>query len=796
MKKLFQCLFVTLLTISIFSVNVFAATIYLPTNTSSEYLPTVKILTYSLGSDGNLFVEGYGSGTLIDSAGVVLTNNHVIENYYDPTTTYDAFEICLTKSNAPQDPICEFTGSFIARDPAKDIALIKMDSLDVRGKKLDFDFYLPYDKSENYTVGQDVTVIGYPDTGGRTITYTSGLISGLVKENGINYIKTDADISFGNSGGTAVSESGDFIGIPTYIVGSESSEVLGYLFPLKDALSFITKNKSGDVITDEVAKGKLKSSILAYINANENGHYENDYPPYEISTISGWEFGNSMEAAFEQGSYYTTTSSEALTIAPVEISETSALSITVSAEKFPYEVSISDLRKLMEDYFLDYYGESSEASYTIEEVKFNNKYSALKTTDYFYDWYYGTNVNTVGYGIPYGDYVISIEYSYTDEESSRVSEVDQVLATFEIDMKKIKSSVVSKVSSDDPVIKVTNPLADGYLSDGSYEYDGVNYFGATFGKKTDYDFSVGIYYDLYWDESYVGNFELFKSDTLSSADDWESVIAKGELELDGHNGFFYIGEYDDGYDDPIYTAYLYVAYDDQSYVNINYSGTKESYQNNLLDFNKILNVVTLDNEGQGRYFLPSFDISVSMLLSDIENYVYEENIRNLDKKDIFGTERPAQFNPAGKLTRKDFVVWAVKNGDETLLAEFEDFKNGIIVGEFSDVDYATEESKYVEFARSKGAVSGNKKGSKLYFKPDEQISLVAGLKIVFTLYGYDVWEAPSFIPWYIPYIQLAYKNYLMPYGVNDVNYLLTRGEGVYIIDSAMAANYYYDDVWY
>jgi S1-C subfamily serine protease len=777
----------------VFSNVAFASTVYLPTDDSNEYLPTVKIFAYSVDFDGGLLAEAYGSGTLIDSKGTILTNNHVIENYWDPAFPNDAFQVCLTKSNNPNEPICEFTASLITRDADKDLALLKMDSKDVSGDSVVFDFYLPYNNESDYAVGDTVTVIGYPDTGGRTITYTSGLISGFLTEGGVEYIKTDADVSFGNSGGTAVDGDGNFVGVPTYVVGSYSYEVLGYLFPVNEVVDWITDNKNDDVVRNELADASLKDAMVASATANETGLYENDYPPYEISFVDGWKFGNSLEGSFDGGNYGSYYGSSDVVIYPVDRTDTSQLFVEVSVTDYAYEVTLDDVEEILGDYTDD------DAVSGYERVKFNGRYNAVKETYSYYDWWYYQNINTVTYYIPYGDKVINVLYGYSDEEEDMVGEVEEILESFRVDMSKIESSVVDFVESSDPQIKITNTASDVYLSDDSYEYEGTYYFGASFGKKDDYDFTISVYSNEQWDDSYVGDFAKFKEDTMDDASDWYEIVAQGSLEIDGHQGFYYTDEYDDGYGyETLYTT-VYVEGDDDIYFSIYYSAEEDSYKDNLDDFRTVLKNIELSNGGEGTYIVPSFSTtaSVGSILGDIDNYVYEDSVRNLNSEGAFGDNVIAKFNPASPLTREDFVVWTVRTLQGESYTDFSDFEDTYVgCGDicFADYDYNSDDAVYIEYARSAGAIGGKANGN---FSPDAQITLMAALKIAFELYDYDVWDAPEFVAWYVPYLQLGYKENIIPYGVDSASYLLTRGEGAYIIDGVMYGyGDYYDDYWY
>jgi hypothetical protein len=74
-------------------------------------------------------------------------------------------------------------------------------------------------------IGDNIRVLGYPEIGGETITFTNGSVSGFTAQAGIGdraLIKTDATIAGGNSGGAAVNADGELIGIPTKARASES----------------------------------------------------------------------------------------------------------------------------------------------------------------------------------------------------------------------------------------------------------------------------------------------------------------------------------------------------------------------------------------------------------------------------------------------------------------------------------------------------------------------------------------------------------------------------------------------
>ena len=753
------------------------AAVYIPTSESSDYLPTVKILSYSLGYDGSLTGDVYGSGTLIDNNGTILTNGHVIENSFDPTQVNDAFQICLTVSNNPTEPVCEFTASLVASHPDIDLAILKMDRTDVSGRSIDLDFYLPYDNSGAPEVGDELTVLGYPDTGGRTITFTRGVVSGFLSEGGVRYIKTDADISFGNSGGTAVDADGNFVGIPTYIFGSTSSEVLGYLIPVDEVVAWIDANRTGTAQDDSVAKAELRSRMLANVRANNTGVYNNAYPDYSIKLIDGWKFGNSLEGSFDASSYGFSTGEDGVVIYRTNAGESDVDYVAVSVTDYGYEVTLEDIEYLLgsysEDVYLDDLGSGSE----YERVLFNG-YNAVREDLSYYDWWTGDYVNTVTYYVTYGDKVINVGYGYAD--GADLTEMEAILSTFEADLSKISFKTTNRVISEEHGVTVTNPLRDAYLTDSSYEYDGEEYFSASFGKKRDYNFSVTLYSNLYWDESYVGDFESFQKDTLSDAESWYDIVSSGELKVDGHEGFYFTDQYNDGFSDVTYYTTLYIDNGD-TYLTVYYSGAGEAFKKGMFDFRAILGAVELSNEGEGLYLIPNLlGVARSGALNDITNYIYEADIKALHKDGVFGEGVSGAFNPEAAMKRGEFVKWAVLAGGNDVVAAFEDFKASYDgCGDSCYVDVNEDLEVYLEFAKSKGVIADRAR-----FSPDEQISLMAAFKVVFELYGYEIWDAPDYVIWYVPYLHVGYLNGLMPYGVDQAGHELTRGEAAYILNGA------------
>jgi S1-C subfamily serine protease len=165
--------------------------------------------------------EGSGSGSVIDSKGYVLTNNHVIK---------DAQKLEVTLGDGSKWP-----AKLIGADPDNDLAVIKIEAPAARLKPL------PWNDSQKLQVGQKVMAIGNPF--GLGLTLTTGIISSLGRtirsEVGTqieDVIQTDASINPGNSGGPLLNSDGEMIGINTAILSPTGVSVgIGFAIPVNTA---------------------------------------------------------------------------------------------------------------------------------------------------------------------------------------------------------------------------------------------------------------------------------------------------------------------------------------------------------------------------------------------------------------------------------------------------------------------------------------------------------------------------------------------------------------------------------
>ncbi len=211
-------------------------------------LPTIVSIDSSGGGS-----EDQGTGMIISSDGLVLTNNHVIANAAAGGT------ITVTQSGTtnPQN------AALIGRDPSNDVALLRI----IGAHDLQT---VAFAKSRFVQVGTAVVAIGNAlGLAAGTPTVTSGIVSALGRsvsasdgsgsssESLTNMIQTDAAINPGNSGGPLLNARGDVIGMNTAVAGSTSdgtnAQNIGFAIPSDHLTELLPKLEKGGTATSSKA---------------------------------------------------------------------------------------------------------------------------------------------------------------------------------------------------------------------------------------------------------------------------------------------------------------------------------------------------------------------------------------------------------------------------------------------------------------------------------------------------------------------------------------------------------------
>ena len=193
-------------------------------------------------------VNSLGSGFVIDAAGIVVTNNHVIA---------EADEITVIFNDGTR-----LKAELVGKDQKTDLALLRVKP-DKPLKAVKFG------DSEKLRLGEWVIAIGNPFSLGGTVT--AGIVSARNRDINSgpydNYIQTDASINRGNSGGPLFNLEGEVVGVNTAIISPSGGSIgIGFAVPSKTALPVIDQLKQfGETrrgwlgvriqqVTDEIAE--------------------------------------------------------------------------------------------------------------------------------------------------------------------------------------------------------------------------------------------------------------------------------------------------------------------------------------------------------------------------------------------------------------------------------------------------------------------------------------------------------------------------------------------------------------
>lgn len=189
----------------------------------------VKVTALTQGVLGPREGKGQGSGVIIDPEGIIITNNHVVQ---------DATEVRVVFNDQDHDAM---DGTVVGVDPERDLAVVQVDADDLTPIEIG--------RSDALELGDDVIAIGYPlGLGG--VTVTKGIVSGQNRIIKIpvpggetlrftGMLQTDAAINPGNSGGALIDVNGRLIGVNSAAALAAAAENIGFAIEIDSALPVI-----------------------------------------------------------------------------------------------------------------------------------------------------------------------------------------------------------------------------------------------------------------------------------------------------------------------------------------------------------------------------------------------------------------------------------------------------------------------------------------------------------------------------------------------------------------------------
>lgn len=262
------------------------------------------------GLPRNRTESSLGSGFIIDKAGYIVTNNHVIKDA-------DQIKVILHDDQ-------EYDAKIIGADPVTDLALIKIDAKDLKPLK--------FGSSQNAQVGSWVVAIGSPF--GLEQTVTAGIISakGRIIGSGPydDFIQTDASINPGNSGGPLLNMDGEVVGINTAII--KSGQGIGFAIPSDLATSVIDQLKD----SKRVSRGWIGVSIQDV--SKEMSEYYNLDPDEGVYVAKAYEDNPAYEAGIRQGDVI-------ISVNGVKLNSSRDLTLTIANLRVGSNVNVEVIRQ-------------------------------------------------------------------------------------------------------------------------------------------------------------------------------------------------------------------------------------------------------------------------------------------------------------------------------------------------------------------------------------------------------------------------------------------------------------------
>ena len=228
-----------------------------------------------------------GSGVIVGTGGIVVTNNHVIEGASD-------IKVALADGR-------EYESTVVLKDERVDLAVLKI--------KSDANFTaLPLGDSDAVEVGDLVLAIGNPFGVGQTVT--SGIVSALARNQVRSgdfgfFIQTDAAINPGNSGGGLINMNGELIGINTAIFSrGGGSNGVGFAIPANLVKTFVASAENGsatfdrpfigatfDPVTSEVADAlgleRARGALVSQVQAGSPAEKAGMKPGQVVTAVNG-----------------------------------------------------------------------------------------------------------------------------------------------------------------------------------------------------------------------------------------------------------------------------------------------------------------------------------------------------------------------------------------------------------------------------------------------------------------------------------------------------------------------------
>jgi len=397
--------------------------------TTEAYKSIVKVMTYSEDPNGKVYLNSTGSGVIVDSSGLVLTNYHVInvEDEEFAKKMNAGYAVCLTE-NISNEPDCSYYGTLVSGNKELDLAILKINLISGVSTKSSFD-YLKINSSDTTKVNDEVTSYGYPGIGSDTITITKGIISGKMDKYNNKWIKTDAVISFGSSGGAALDTNDNIVGI-TSSAHSDLLGSLGYVISVESINDWYSgnKNKSPErnFFTDKVV-----NFIVKKLSLEKTDKFTNSVPSFEITKPADWNFTQDSETDLSITKNLNEVGGE----------------VTISVMEYPYKVTLDNVEG-----FIKRQLDQVQLLSVVTITKNENVVVAEKNVRLVEMSAFGQKFKS--YYLPVDNYFIEIGFDYGENDQDK-SIVENIIKSFKLNSSANSFVEMKSYSQEDPKFSLT-----------------------------------------------------------------------------------------------------------------------------------------------------------------------------------------------------------------------------------------------------------------------------------------------------------------------------------------------------
>jgi hypothetical protein len=672
---------------------------------------------------------------------------------------YETFEIAITV-DARRRPLRQFAARLAASDRSLDLAILKTNASDVMGQAMPRLRHVDWKASIAPRQGQSIQVLGYPASGGETLTVSRGQISGFDRLNEYPCFKTDTDIDHGSSGGTVLDSRGRFIGVPVLL--RSFAENVGYVLDIRAARPWISAHLGDEPVVDALAEARLSAELAAFVRANRERLYRTElYPRLEVSLPEGWQFDEIGEDGF--------------LVAQEAVVDPAGIGFHFDRRPFPLDAS--SRARMQED--IDR-GRDSYDSFAQTHTTFAGA-EAWRIT-----FANGRQVWTLLH-VFYGNTVLHLMY-HTDEKAraQQQAAIEQVLAgvRFLEPAKALLPPPQREFVFHDPDARVVLPEGwGGRRNPGSAHPD--NLLAAW--QRGNVDGELLLSYR----RVPAAKQQTPPADRLREAvrgASVERVVRKqDDLVVDGLPGWLLVTEQNGMELNDLRRRVQAVIQHGRYEFVLEYRDTAAGFESNAEALAAVLGALQIgsgERPSRGVYHVGA----LTTAFADIANHRFEDSIAALASQDLLRAYSGSCFEPESLVTRARALRTIVDSRNHLLSRTHPGRKvtlpmlaDGEPLG-FVDVPAGHWLVPYARVARDRGWLTF---AQPMRFEPDGPVSLVECLGLLFAAYEVPVWSGVA-EPVGKPILDKGYELDLIPRGVEDPQQPLTNAEMAGLVDALSA----------